>query len=250
MTRTAILGLCLGLAGCALKSDVRRVEAQLRTIRTEAARTDSVRAAALDSLAAGLIEMERRLARALEEQQRVLGSFQGELRTELLGVQQQLVQIQELTGQSQQRLSELRAQIERRSQSPPDTGGGGAPGAAEMFDASMQQLRRGATTTARTGFLQFLATYPTHERAPDALFYVGESFEREGPDSAVAYYEQVVKRYPDAPRAPQALYKLGLLAEQRGETAAARVYFERVVRGYPGSPEASLAREKLPSREP
>ncbi|PYO79688.1 MAG: tetratricopeptide repeat protein, partial [Gemmatimonadetes bacterium] len=46
-------------------------------------------------------------------------------------------------------------------------------------------------------------------------------------------------------RAPSALYKLGLLAEQRGDKAAARQYFSRVIGSYPRSQEANLARDKL-----
>ena len=85
--------------------------------------------------------------------------------------------------------------------------------------------------------------FPTHERAPDALFYVGESFEQASPDSAAAVYDQVVKTYPNSARAASALYKLGLLAEQRGDRASARTYYSRVIAGYPRSPEADLARQ-------
>jgi len=112
-----------------------------------------------------------------------------------------------------------------------------------MYDLSLQQYRRGSVSTARLGFREFLRVFPTHEHAPDALFYVGESFERESPDSAAAVYEQVVKTFPNSPRAPSALYKLGLLAEQRNDKARARTYYARVIAGYPRSPEADLARQ-------
>ncbi len=94
-------------------------------------------------------------------------------------------------------------------------------------------------------FREFLRIFPTHERAADALFYIGESWAGESADSAAAVYQQVVKTYPNSSRAPSALYKLGLLAEQRGDKAAARTYYARVVAGYPRSDEANLARDKL-----
>ena len=97
--------------------------------------------------------------------------------------------------------------------------------------------------TARLGFREFLRVFPTHERAPDALFYIGESFEQTTPDSAAAVYEQLVRSYPNSPRAPSALYKQGLLAEQRGDKATARTFYSRVIAGYPRSPEADLARQ-------
>src|SRR5262245_81805 len=114
-----------------------------------------------------------------------------------------------------------------------------------MYDASLQQYRRGSLSTARLGFREFLRLYPTNDRAADALFYIGETFATENADSAAAVYQQVVKAYPNSPRAPAALYKLGLLAESRGNKQGARTYYQRVIAGYPRSDEANLARDKL-----
>jgi len=245
------LVLTLGLvAGCALKGDVRKVELQVQALRVEAAKSDSVRAAERDSILAAV----RAVQQALTTQQAYLVQVRGDLRTELLAVQQQLVSVQELTGQSQQRLTELRTRIESRARAPdPVVPTGGAPvgpsgnpagpGPDQMYDVALQQYRRGSVSTARLGFREFLRVFPTHERAADALFYVGESFEKEAPDSAAPVYEQVVKTYPNSPRAPSALYKLGLLAEQRGDKPAARTFYARVIAGYARSPEADLARQ-------
>src|SRR3989454_10770404 len=245
--------LALGLAaGCALKGDVRKVELQVQALQADLAKSDAARAAERDTILAAV----RLLQQALATQQAYLVQMRGDLRTELLSVQQQLVSVQELTGQSQQRLTELRSRIESRAQQA-DQGvaapAGGAPvgpsgntagpGPDQMYDLSLQQYRRGSLSTARLGFREFLRVFPTHERAPDALFYIGESFEQSAPDSAAAVYDQVVKTYPKSPRAPSALYKQGLLAEQRGDKALARTFYSRVIAGYPRSPEADLARQ-------
>src|SRR5881409_4539007 len=251
--------LALGLAaGCALKGDVRKVELQVEALRAERARAEAERAAQVDSLRALLVAVQQ----ALAAQQAYLVQMRGDVRTDLVAVQQQLVQVQELTGQSQQRLSELRARIEERAQQPVppvDTtgrpaGGGppggpsgnpGGPGPDQLYDLSLQQFRRGSLGTARLGFREFLRVFPTNERAPDALFYLGETWGGESADSAAAVYQQVVKTYPNSSRAPAALYKLGLLAEHRSDKAAARTYYARVIAGYPRSDEANLARDKL-----
>ena len=249
--------LLLGLtAGCALKGDVRRVELQVGALRGELAHSDSVRRAERDTTLAAVATVQQSLA----AQQAYLVQLRGDMKTDLLAVQQQLVAVQELTGQSQQRLTELRTRIEERAQQPvpaidtgatragPPVGPSGnpaGPGPDQMYDVSLQQYRRGSYATARLGFREFLRVYPTHERAADALFYVGESFAQENPDSAAAGYESLVKAYPNSPRAPSALYKLGLLAERRGDKPAARTYFARVIAGYPRSDEANLARDKL-----
>jgi tol-pal system protein YbgF len=184
------------------------------------------------------------------------------VRTDLLGVQQQLVTVQELTGQSQQRLSEQQAHVEQLQQSlrqqvsvSADTTKGGAPvgpsgnpagpGPAQMWDGAMQQFRAGRYATARLALRELLRVFPTDEHAADALFYVGETFAQDTPDSAAAVYGQVVKQFPNSPRAASALYKLGLLAEQRNDKPAARTFYNRVIAGYPRSDEANLARDKL-----
>src|SRR5881296_1927856 len=244
--------LALGLAaGCALKGDVRKVELQVEALRADQAKSDEARSAERDTILAAV----RLLQQALATQQAYLVQMRGDLRTELLSVQQQLVAVQELTGQSQQRLTELRSRIESRAQQPDPGAAGGAPvgpsgnpagpGPDQMYDVSLQQYRRGSLATARLGFRELLRVFPTHERAPDALFYVGETWASESADSAAAVYQQVVKTYANSPRAPSALYKLGLLAEQRGDKAAARTYYSRVIAGYPRSDEAKLARDKL-----
>jgi len=259
--RAGLVGLAL-TAGCAFKGDVRRVELQVDALRGERARADSQRAAQIDSVRTLLGVVQEKLV----AQQAYLVQLRGDMKTELLAVQQQLVAVQELTGQSQQRLTELRGRLEEQARQPVPTldttrAGAGAPGAPgvpvgpsgnpagpgpeQMYDLSLQQFRRGSLATARLGFREFLRIFPTHERAADALFYVGETFGAENADSAAAVYQQVVKSHPNSARAPAALYKLGLLAERRGDKAAARTYYARVIAGYPRSDEANLARDKL-----
>ena len=249
-----LLGLGL-LAGCALRGDVRKVELQVEALRSELARSDTARRIERDSIVRILASLQAVLA----TQQTALLQIRGDVRTDLQGVQQQLGTLQELTGQSQQRLSELRSRIGSQPSQPTtlfDTAGAtppaGAPGAIasglgpdQMYDLSLQQYRRGSFSTARLGFREFLRLHPADERAPDALYFVGESFAPENSDSASAVYEEVVRSFPNSSRAPSGLYKLGLLAEQRGDRAAARTYYARVVAGYPRSDEANLARDKL-----
>ena len=255
-TLILVLGLC---SGCALRGDVRKVELQVEALRSEMARSDSARRVERDSLARVLVAVQA----TISAEQNALVQIRGDIRSDLQAVQQQLMALQELTGQSQQRLSELRSRLSNPPPAAPPpvdtTTGGSAPTAApaapsggsgsvgpdQMYDLTMQQYRRGSFTTARLGFREFLRLYPNDDRASDALYYVGESFAPENPDSASAVYQDVVKRFPNSPRAPSALYKLGLLAQQRGDKAGARTFFARVLAGYPRSDEANLARDRL-----
>jgi tol-pal system protein YbgF len=255
----------VALGACASKGDLRRVEDQLILSRTENQRTDSARAVQLGEL----LQVQRRIMDSLDTVNRNLGAlsrqvtgFRGDVANDLVNIQQQLVQVQALTGQSQQRLTELQTQVEARSEQlnapapaadttapagaaptgPPAAGG---PTAEQIYAASLQQLRRGSPGTARMGFRELLRTYPSSPRVPDATYFVGETFAAEAPDSAQGYYSKVVESFPQSPRAASSLYKLGLLAERRKDLDGARGYFTRVVRDYPRSDEAALARDRL-----
>lgn len=255
--RASCVGVLVLVAGCALRSDVARIERQLQTNQQAERRADSLLAANV----AGLARLIQSVADSLAAQQVLLTQVRGDTRVELFNIQQQLVAIQELTGQSQQRLSELRTQLEERRGSAaepaptpggaPVTPGGVAPPSADptaeqLMDLSIQQLRRGSPGTARAGLGEFLRRFPTHARAADALYFTGEAWAADQrADSAAVQYRAVVQRFPQSPRAPSSWYKLGLQALAAGRTAEARDAFSRVVTGYPGAEEASLARERL-----
>jgi tol-pal system protein YbgF len=242
-----------GLGGCgASKTDVQMVQGEVVLLKAEMARRDSARAAQLNEV----ILMQRQVMDSLTATRRSVAQIRGDLSTDLYNIQQQLVQLQELTGQSQQRLSAIRTQLEARGAQmeatavPGDSArpmpeGGAAASADQMYEASLAQLRRGSLSTARLGLREMLRQYPTSERAPDALYFIGQSFAAENPDSAAAYYRQVVDNHATSPRAASALYNLGLLAERRKDNAGARDAYQRVTQKYPQSDEAALARDRL-----
>jgi tol-pal system protein YbgF len=242
-------GVLAMLAACVTKGDLQEVQDDVALMKAETARRDSVRGAQLTQV----IQIQQRLIDSLSVSRKAVGQLRGDLATDLYNIQQQLVQLQELTGQSQQRLSDLRTRLEARGEqmatrTAGDTAQPAGPSAAsaeQMYEASLAQLRRGSATTARQGLREMLRVYPTSERAGDALYFIGQSFAAENPDSSAVYYEQVVEKYPKASRAASAMYNLGLLAERRKETKKARETYQRVVQKYPQSDEAALARDRL-----
>ncbi len=250
-----------GLTGCATKGDVQMVQGEVALLTAEMARRDSTRASQLSEV----IRMQRGIMDSLGATRQAVAQLKGDLGPDLYGIQQQLLQLQELTGQSQQRLTDIRTRLEARGAqidaappapgdtAAPLTGGpaaGGAASADQMYEASLAQLRRGSLSTARLGLREMLRVHPTSERAPDALYFIGQSYASENPDSAQAYYTQVVDKYAASPRAASALYNLGLLAERRKETARAREAYARVSKSYPQSDEAALARDRLKALGP
>jgi len=222
-------------------------------LRADTRRSDSASAAQLRQI----LVLQQQMMDSIAATRRSLNEMKGGVSNDLLAVQQQLLQLQELTGQSQRRLTELRSQLEARGESmgaapvpaaPADSGAAppaAAASAQQMYDASLAQLRRGSAATGRAGLREMLQAYPKSELVPDALYFVGQSFSSENPDSASAYYRKVVYEYPKSSRAPAALYGLGLLAERHGNKADARDAYNQLLKSYPKSDEAALARDRL-----
>jgi len=261
--RMLAVALAAATGGCALRSDVTKLRLQLDAQAQAAARTDSATQANLSAIA----RLVQGVLDSLAAEEAAIASMRGDLRVDLYNVQQQLVAVQELTGQSQQRLTELRAQLEQRSEqiaapapAPAAAGSTAAPGGAptgpgaaagspgpdQLMELGLQQLRRGSPSTARSAFGEFLKLYPAHARAGDAWFFTGEAWTAEkNADSAAAAYRQVVQHYPQSGHVAGALYKLGTIALAAGRKDDARAQFTQLVGAYPLSDEAALAREQL-----
>lgn len=260
--RIFVAAAAVALGGCALKGDVRRVEQQIAELRADAARADSSESTRADELNAridALVLLQRAVLDSIDGIERRLTGFVGENRNDHTEIERQLVQIQELTGQSQQRLSELGQRLNQREAqaeapvvaNPTDSNAVvGSAEARDIYDIALQQLRRSSVVTARDGFIAILNNFPDDPLVPDARFMLGEAWAGSNPDSAAAAYAQVANDYPDSPRAPTALFKLGRIAQRQGKTEEARRFYQRIIAGYPNSDEAALAQSQLNSFNP
>ena len=236
----------LAATGCfASKSDIVRLQDEIRTMRAMQSRADSARKLQQDTA----LLLARRHADSLRVLAQRFGAFQANINGELFDIGKQLITLQELAGMSSRRITDLRAALEDRSQTqvaPTDTGAPPAPGPAQMFQLSYDLLRRGSYSAARSGFDELLKRYPTFEEASAAQLYVAQSFEEERRTAeADSVYGLVVTRYPRSKDAPTALYKYGVSQQRQRKIPAARAALNRVIREYPNSTEAELARELL-----
>ncbi len=253
-TRLAPVALALATGACfATRSDVRILQDDLATTRAAMLKADSARATQIAQVAAtlGAVTDSIRSANA------TLAKWQATVQGDLRGIQEQLLQVQELTGQSQNKLNDLRAQMEDRATQPApgsvaptpgDSTKPAGPGPATLYKLSFDQMSRGSHSTARSGFQDLLTQYPTSDLAPDAQYYIGETFQAEGNTAAAdSVFTLVVSTYPRAPRAATALYKHGLFLQKAKRDREARQAFQSVIDKYPRSDEAELARERLRS---
>lgn len=250
---SASVVLASGATACmASKGDVRVLQDELRALRSSIAQTDTTRRAQTDT-AMLLIARANDSLRTLSTR---FAAFQANVTGGMYDMNRQLLQIQELSGQSQRRLQELRASMESRQESmsapapaaTPDTTkpAAGGPGPAQLFQIAFDQMQRGSFGVARSGFQELVEKYPTFDAVPSAQLYIGQSFaEEKNVGAADSVYQLVAAKYPQSKAAPTALYKFGLSLIAQKKTVPAKAALNRIVKDYPNSDEASLARDLL-----
>jgi tol-pal system protein YbgF len=223
------------LGACATKGDIRNLRMEIDALR---AKQDSLHG-----------EMTRQAQLQSAEMREGLRTTGGQISNQIRQLQEAVITLQELSGQSQQRLNELRAQLERAQVTPglpaptPQTGAGNAE---ELYRTGVTKFEEKSATAARVAFEQFLTDFPQHELAADAQFKLAETYVLdENYAEAVKHFERVPEAYPASPRAPEALYRAGQVSEQRDRRSEARQFYNRVVQRYADSPSASLARKRL-----
>jgi len=245
----------VALTGCfATQSDVRVLQSDLSLIRSENAAADSAHRVQMNRVLESLQSV-----RVMNDSINALSSrmmrFRSDVSTSLASIDQQLLAIQELTGQSQQRLQEVRATLESRPVAPPPPEGGkgtpaapndGTPGPNQLLQIAREQMMQGSNQAARQAFEDLLAKYPKADVAVDAQFYIAETFAAEGnAEAADSVYARVVSKYAGTSRAANALYKRANFAQSAGKTDQARALFNELIKKYPRSDEAVLAKDRI-----
>ncbi|MGZ9274680.1 MAG: tol-pal system protein YbgF [Nitrospira sp.] len=116
----------------------------------------------------------------------------------------------------------------------------------ESYERTLTRFKEGDLDGARQGFAEFLVQHPHSDLAPNARFWLGESYygKKDYP-RAIDAYDQVQLNHPASEKVPAALLKKGyayLALKDRKRAASA---LKQVIDLYPKSPEANKAIDKL-----
>lgn len=122
-----------------------------------------------------------------------------------------------------------------------------AAGENAAYQAAYNSLIKQGDAVAATGQFQgFLQNYPDSRLAPNAWYWLGESY------YATASYELALKsfgilleRFSDSGKAPDALLKSAYCHLELKNTAQGKQQLERVIALYPDHPVADMARSRL-----
>lgn len=114
------------------------------------------------------------------------------------------------------------------------------------YDRLLSMFRDGDLEGARQGFSGFLSEYPNSSLAPNARFWLGESYYgKKDFQKAIDAYDKVEIDYPSSEKVAAALLKKGYAYLAMKDMKRALSAFNQVVTLYPGSAEAGRASDKL-----
>ena len=256
----------------ATRNDMRILQQDLQTVRAERVAADSALLRAIEAVSSDLQRVSVSLAQVGDTARvshATIMRLRGDVREDLQSIRQQLIMIQELTGQSQRRIQELRAEMEARAAElnaaenappvvvpvsvpiPTPARPSAPPGPSQLYQLGEDQLRRGSTSSARGASRELLDKFPTSDLADEALYGIAATWADEGNGVAAdSVYALVVERYPRSEMAPNALYKRASAYRSVGRTEQAQALYRQIVDQYPRSDAALLAQEFLRPRTP
>lgn len=123
-----------------------------------------------------------------------------------------------------------------------------APSADERasYDAAFEVLKSGRYDESARAFQSFLQAHPNGAYAPNARYWLGESYYvTQNYQLALDQFQTVYSQWPTSDKAAGALLKIGLSQMGLKQNDAARDSLQRVVQQYPGTDAARTADDRL-----
>ncbi|SDQ92406.1 tol-pal system protein YbgF [Pseudoxanthomonas sp. CF125] len=118
------------------------------------------------------------------------------------------------------------------------------------YNVAFDALKGGNYADAAQLFISFLELYPSGAYAPNALYWLGESYYvTQNYQLAAQQFRTLLERYPTHDKASGSLLKLGLSEYGLGKVDEAERTLNDVVTRYPGSDVARTADDRLKSMQ-
>lgn len=114
------------------------------------------------------------------------------------------------------------------------------------YDSAFDALKNGQYAEAARRFQGFLAQYPSGDYAPNAQYWLGESYYvTQNYQVALDAFERLLAQFPGSNKAPDALLKVGYCHYELRNWAQAEDALNRAMRQYPDTTVARLAQGRL-----
>ncbi|MDP1696557.1 MAG: tol-pal system protein YbgF [Xanthomonadaceae bacterium] len=114
------------------------------------------------------------------------------------------------------------------------------------YEQAFDSLKNGEYAEAARRFKAFLVAYPDGSYAPNAYYWLGESYYvTQNFELAQTSFQALLERFPESAKAPDALLKLGYCQYELKQFNASRATLGQVIERYPDSTVARLAQGRL-----
>ena len=116
---------------------------------------------------------------------------------------------------------------------------------AAIYQLGLKKLDAGDTARARELFGEFLQRFKSDAYAPNAQYWLGETWYAEKKyNDAIVEFQKVLKDHKGSEKVPDALLKIGLSFQSQGDCEKALLFLEEVVQAHKSSSAAKVARER------
>lgn len=110
---------------------------------------------------------------------------------------------------------------------------------AFLYDTAFSMLQRGEYAESANALNQFLQIYPSHPLAPNAQYWLGETFYVQNNFAEAAKsFARGYQQYPQSPKAPDSLLKLSLSLSNLGQNEEACITLGQLKQEYPRASSA------------
>jgi tol-pal system protein YbgF len=115
-----------------------------------------------------------------------------------------------------------------------------------LYESAFDSLKEGRYAEAARRFQGFLDQYPNGEYAPNAQYWLGESYYvTQNYQIALESFQRLLSQFPSSTKSPDALLKVGYCHYELKQWPQAESTLNQVVQQYPDTTVARLAQGRL-----
>jgi tol-pal system protein YbgF len=248
-----LLLIALFLLGCASSGEVSQVKQDMTSVYTEQTSYMQKTDARLS-----------RLEKEMKDIGRAMGSPDSGLRKEVVDlsiasenrdekIKAILGRLDELDSQLRAYWEDMKGQLRElkktaREGARPASGGAAGANPEDLYRQGFDAFQKGAYKDAVPLFAQFVQQNPTAPLAPNAYYWMGESYMNEKAyEKAIVQFQEVVDRFQNSDKAAKAIYRQAEAFAAIGDKKSSTTDLKRVIELFPKTEEARLADRALRS---
>ena len=221
-----------------LKKEVETATQERQKLAEEQAQRSKALQDALDQLSRAARKSGADLAVDLEKAQNDVTALRGQIEV----LQHRLDAIEKFQADAQKQLEAANQFVVQRqkeldkAEHPTDR--------MAIYTLARQKLDAGQIPRARELLQDFLARFPKDELAPNAQYWLGETYYAEKKwNDAIVEFQKVIKDFKGSDKVPDALVKIGISFQAQGDCQNALLFFEETLQAHKSAPAAKVARE-------